>query len=105
MTMRLITPRLCRFVAPTLHKLQQLVLIGRKLLQRLALDAWDQPPDEPIRLAHFDDGDQRAILIEGGKGSAQIVRLRHGALHRIARQRRRWHALAARPIPSSERRW
>src|SRR3954464_10133817 len=96
--------RLCRFVAPTLHKLQQLVLIGRKLLQRLALDAWDQPRDEPIRLAHFDDGDQRAILIEGGKGSAQIVRLRHGALHRIARQRRRWHALAARPIPSSMRR-
>ena len=49
--------RLCRFVAPTLHKLQQLVLVGRKLLQRLALDAWDQPRDEPIRLAHFDDGD------------------------------------------------
>src|SRR3954463_9887588 len=29
--------------ALVLPKLQQLVLIGRKLLQRLALDAWDQP--------------------------------------------------------------
>ena len=92
--------RLGRFVAPTLHKLQQLVLVGRKLLQWLALDAWDQPRDKPARLAHFDDGDQRAILVESGKGPAQIIRLRHGALHRIARQRRRWHALAARPIPS-----
>src|SRR3954467_10583726 len=64
--MRLITRPLCRFVAPTLHKLQQLVLVGRKLLQRLALDARDQPRDEPIRLAHFDDSDQRAILVESG---------------------------------------
>src|SRR3954453_5943368 len=50
--------RLGRFVAPTLHKLQHLVLVGRKLLQRLALDAWDQPRDKPARLAHFDDGDR-----------------------------------------------
>src|SRR4051812_18070155 len=39
--------RLCRFVAPTLHKLQQLVLVGRKLLQWLALDARDQPLSVP----------------------------------------------------------
>ena len=40
--------RLGRFVAPTLHKLQQLVLVGRKLLQWLALDTWDQPRDETV---------------------------------------------------------
>src|SRR5271154_1733811 len=38
--------------------------------------------DQPTRLAHFDDDDQRAILIQGGERLAQIERFGHGALHR-----------------------
>jgi len=49
-----------------------------------------------------DDDDKRAILVQDGEGSAEIVRLQHGALHRIVRQRRKCHTFAACPIPSSE---
>ena len=40
-------------------------------------------------------------FLEAGKRSAEIVRLQHGALHRIVRPRRKCHTFAARPIPSS----
>ncbi len=34
----------------------------------------------PASIRH--DHDQRAILVQGDRGSAQVIRLRHGALHR-----------------------
>src|SRR5215212_8906643 len=74
--------------------------ISRELhLQRVAPDPGDDAGDEPARPAHLDDGDERAVLPEGDEGPAQVVRLRHGALHRLFR--RRWLiTLAARPIAS-----
>jgi hypothetical protein len=30
-----------------------------------------------------DNGDQGAILIKGGEGTAQVIYMRHGALHRL----------------------
>ena len=48
-----------------------------------------------------DHDDKRIILVQGGEGSAEIVRLQHRALHRFLRQRRKCHTFAARPIPSS----
>src|SRR5713226_10115476 len=33
--------------------------------------------DQPARLAHLDNDDQRAILVEGGEGPAQVIGLRH----------------------------
>src|SRR6202022_3889369 len=50
---------------------------------RLALDARHNAGDEPARQAQFDNGDQRAVRIEAARGSAQIVHLLHGALHRF----------------------
>ena len=47
------------------------------------------------------DGQDPQARGQGGEGSAEIVRLQHGALHRIVRQRRKCHTFAARPIPSS----
>ena len=72
--MRLILmPCLLRFLSPSMQQLQQCALVDRELLQRLALDARHDAGDEPARQAHFDNGDQRAVRIEGGEGSAQIV--------------------------------
>jgi hypothetical protein len=88
-------------ITPSVHELQQLVLVGVQFLQRLALDARDHSRDKPNRLAHLDDDDKRGILVQGCEGSAEIVRLQHGALHRIVKQRRKCHTFAARPIPSS----
>ena len=50
-----------------------------------------------------DHDDKRIILVQGGEGSAEIVRLQHRALHRFLRQRRKCHTFAARPIPSPSR--
>ena len=40
------------------------------------------PGNQPAGLTHFDDRHQCPILLKGGEGSAQVVRLRlrHGAL-------------------------
>src|SRR6266550_5676635 len=76
-------PCLRRFLAPSMQQLQQCALVDRELLQRLALDARHDAGDEPTRQAQFDNGDQRAVRIEGARGSAQIVQLLHGALHRL----------------------
>src|SRR6478609_2061178 len=72
-----------RFLSPSMQQLQQCALVDRELLQRLALDARHDTGNEPARQAQFDNGDQRAVRIEGARGSAQIVTLLHGALHRF----------------------
>ena len=46
-------------------------------------DARHDAGNKLARLAHLDNGDQRAVRIEGGEGSAQVVQLLHGALHRF----------------------
>src|SRR5258707_7435113 len=76
-------PCLRRFLSPAMQQLQQCALVDRELLQRLALDARHNAGDEPARQAQFDNGYQRAVRIEGARGSAQIVQLLHGALHRF----------------------
>jgi hypothetical protein len=52
-----------------------------KLLARLTLDAGKHAGNQPARVAHLDDGNDRAILVQGDEGSAQVVRLLH-----------RWHS-------------
>src|SRR5262249_29303101 len=51
-------------------------------------------PSSARNHAHLDHYDERAILIPGGEGPAHIVRLQHGALHRIVRS-----AESATPSP------
>jgi hypothetical protein len=46
----------------------------------MAFDPWNNRGDEPARLAHFDDRDERGIVVQAGGRSAQIVPLRHRAL-------------------------
>ena len=97
-----LAPGLAGFVPPTMQELQQRRLIGSELLERLALDARNNPRNEPLRLAHLNHGDDCAILLEGGEGPARVKSLRHGALHRFASESQRCLAFAARPIASAQ---
>src|SRR5246500_5181482 len=47
------------------------------LFARLTLNAGKHPATQPARLAQLDDGNDRAILVQGHEGPAQIVRLGH----------------------------
>jgi hypothetical protein len=61
-----------------------------QLLLRPTLNTWNYAADKPARLAQLDDGNDRAILVQGDEGSAQsLPRRRPGsfdwgiaALHR-----------------------
>src|SRR5258708_40288551 len=48
-----------------------------QLLARLALNAGKHPGNQPARLGHLHDGNDRAILVQGDEGPAQVVRLGH----------------------------
>src|SRR5215469_7187696 len=101
-----LTPSLGGFIAPTMQKPQQPFLVGIKLLQGVAFNPGNQRRYEPLRLAHLDHGDDRAILLQGGEGPARFklkMLLRHGRAPSVAvEQRRRGHALAALPIASAQ---
>src|SRR3982751_916806 len=70
---------------PAHQQTEQVHLAWFELLQRMALDPWNNAGDEPARLTHLDDGNDRAVLLQGSEGPAQIVELLcHGTLHRVA---------------------
>jgi hypothetical protein len=56
-----------------MQQLEQGRLVGRKFLQRLAVDPRNNAGDQPARLADLDDGDKCAILIQSGERSAQSL--------------------------------
>src|SRR6201981_1715227 len=72
---------------------------GVQLLARLTLNAGKHTADQPARLAHLDDGNDRAILVQGNEGPAQIVRLGHRGTPSIDVSDE-IAILAARPIAS-----
>src|SRR5580704_8545512 len=69
------------------------------LLARLTLNAGKHTANQPARLAHLDDGNDRAILVQGHEGPAQIVRLGHRGTPSIDVSDE-IAILAARPIAS-----
>src|SRR5271155_972213 len=99
-TRRTTRPAPPRLLAPAVDQFEQLLRVRRQLLQRIARQARRARGDQPTRLAHFDDDDQRAILIQGGERLAQIDRFGHGALHRGCNGSDGALFLAARPIAS-----
>src|ERR1700751_4488581 len=48
-----------------------------QLFARLTLNAGKHPANQPARLAHLDDDNDGAILVQGHEGPAQVVRLGH----------------------------
>src|ERR1700756_1463408 len=72
---------------------------GVQLFARLTLNAGEDAADQPARLAHLDDGNDRAILVQGDEGPAQVVRLGHRGTPSLDAATK-LPFLAARPIGS-----
>src|SRR5947209_16700828 len=80
-----------RFILPAMQHGKQPFWARLQLLARLTLNPGKHAGNEPARLAHLDDGYDRAILVQGDEGSAQsLPRRRPGsfrwgiaALHRL----------------------
>src|ERR1700732_3272660 len=66
-----------RLVAPAMQQAKQPFCTRLQLLARLALNAGKHTGNQPARLAHLDDGNDCAILVQGDEGPAQVVRLGH----------------------------
>src|SRR5437868_2637901 len=66
-----------RLVLPAMQQGKQPFWARLELLARLTLNPGKHAGDEPARLAQLDDGNDRAILVQGDEGSAQVVRLGH----------------------------
>src|SRR5580693_2485313 len=88
-----------RLVTPAMQQAKQPFCTRLQLLAWLALNAGKHTGNQPTRLAHLDDGNDRAILVQGDEGPAQVVRLGHRGTPCWI-QRRWCHFLAARPIAS-----
>ena len=65
-------------LAPAMQQRQQPLRIGRLFLERLAQHAGHQTRHQPSLETQFDHRHNRAILIKGDEGAAQIVPF-HGA--------------------------
>src|SRR6516164_4898231 len=78
---------------------KQPLWVRLQLLARLTLNAGEDAANQPARLAHLDDGNDRAILVQRHQGPAQIVRLRHRGTPSIDVSDE-IAILAARPIAS-----
>src|ERR1700724_1606153 len=66
-----------RLIPPAMQHGKQPFWARLQLLARLTLNAGEHTANQPARLAHLDDGNDRAILVEGDEGPAQVVRLGH----------------------------
>src|SRR5207302_10354191 len=66
-----------RLVAPAMQQAKQPFGTRLQLLARLTLNAGKHTGNQPARLAHLDDGNDCAILVQGDEGPAQVVRLGH----------------------------
>src|SRR6202165_5821335 len=64
-------------IPPAMQQAKQPFGTRLQLLARLTLNAGKHTGNQPARLAHLDDGNHCAILVQGDEGSAQVVRLGH----------------------------
>src|ERR1700752_516755 len=66
-----------RLIPPAMQHGKQPFGARLQLLVRLTLNTRNEAANKPARLAQFDDGNDRAILVQGDEGPAQVVRLGH----------------------------
>jgi hypothetical protein len=64
-------------IPPAMQQPKQPFWARLELIARLTLNPGKHAGNEPARLAQLDDGNDRAILVQGDEGSAQVVRLGH----------------------------
>jgi len=84
-------------IAPAMQQAKQPFGTRLQLLARLTLNAGKHPGNQPARLAHLDDGNDRAILVQGDEGSAQVVGLGHQGTPSVRYSDDWCHLLAALP--------
>src|ERR1700674_4193911 len=60
-------------IAPAMQQAKQPFGTRLQLLARLTLNAGKHTANQPTRLAHLDDGNDRAILVQGDEGPAQSL--------------------------------
>ena len=53
-----------RLALPAPQQLEQRLLVRLELLQWMAFDPWNHRGDEPARLAHLDDRDERGFVVK-----------------------------------------
>src|SRR5216110_1847310 len=66
-----------RLIPPAMQHGKQPFWARLQLFARLTLNTRNDAANQPARLAQLDDGNNRAILVQGDEGSAQVVRLGH----------------------------
>src|SRR5262249_180587 len=66
-----------RLILPAIQQAKQPFWVRIELLARLTLNPGKHAGNQPARLAHLDDGNDRAILVQGDEGFAEVVRLGH----------------------------
>src|SRR5437588_8547134 len=71
-----------RLIPPAMQPAKQSFRARFELLARLTFNAGKHAGNQPARLAQLNDGNDRAILVQGDEGPAQVVRLGH-----------RWHSI------------
>src|SRR5215469_7834990 len=64
-------------IPPAMQQAKQPFWARLQLFARLTLNAGNHAGNQPARLAQLDDGNDRAILIQGDEGPAQVVWLGH----------------------------
>jgi len=88
-----------RLIPPAMQKSKQPFWARLQLFARLTLNARNDAANQPARLAQLDHGNDRAILVQGGEGSAQVVQLGHRGTPSLDAATK-LPFLAARPIAS-----
>src|SRR5205823_5079448 len=66
-----------RLIPPAMQQAKQPFWVRLELLARLTLNAGKHAGNQPARVAQLDHGNDRAVLVQGDEGSAQVVRLGH----------------------------
>src|SRR5437870_9073005 len=66
-----------RLIPPAMQHGKQPFWARLQLLARLTLNPRNYTANQPARLAHLDDGNDRTILVQGDEGPAQVVWLGH----------------------------
>src|SRR5262249_61197133 len=89
-----------RRIPPAMQQSKQPFWARLQLLAWLTLNAGKHAGNQPARLAQLDHSNDRAILVQGGEGSAQVVWLGHRGTPSIKCSDEVAISSAARPIAS-----
>src|SRR5215813_7001442 len=89
-----------RLIPPAMQQSKQPFWARLQLFAWLTLNTGKHAGNQPARVAQLDHGNDRAILVQGDEGSAQVIRLGHRGTPSIKCSDEVAISSAARPIAS-----